>query len=505
MDSQNKSSILQWFIPTSIMMVVVVVMLVSFSSKSNKSAELSVSKNMISAVEGFGKSFLHELEVVSKIGEPVCALLEKQGMQEITSAAELLCVAADCAEIEKVLYVNVDGEGFDQTGAYVDVGIEEWFQTAELLDTTFPYIYASKDQAAVVVKPVGKNAVQGYLLMFYPMERFSDILVQSGYDSTSFLAIVDMEGKVLGVSGLASNECIKDGNLFAAVDEETDKGTVKELQSRIKNGSRGNLLVQAGKQSYILTFMPLEINRWDIVLGVSGFYADRQVGYLSKDARNMAISLLIVIGVFFCIVMVLNIVGKIRSNEKKKELENKADTDLLTGLSNKLATERKIKDYMIKNPDTQSMMFLFDIDNFKKINDTMGHAFGDEVLRTLGKQIGSIFRASDVVGRVGGDEFMVFLKDISNDHDILKEAQKVETFFKGFQAGEYVKYKATASIGVAIFPQEGEDFETLYKAADQGLYKAKKRGKNQLAFYKDRPNAEQKEKSASEEQENIEA
>ena len=137
------------------------------------------------------------------------------------------------------------------------------------------------------------------------------------------------------------------------------------------------------------------------------------------------------------------------------------------------------------------MMFLFDIDNFKKINDTMGHAFGDEVLRSLGVQIGAIFRASDIVGRVGGDEFMVFLKDITSDEDIMKEAGKVEAFFKSFQAGEYVKYKATASIGVAIFPQEGEDFETLYKAADQGLYKAKKRGKNQLAFYRDRAPAEQ--------------
>lgn len=171
----------------------------------------------------------------------------------------------------------------------------------------------------------------------------------------------------------------------------------------------------------------------------------------------------------------------------------------MTGLSNKLATERKIKDYMTKHPDTQSMLFLFDIDNFKKINDTMGHAFGDEVLRSLGRQIGAIFRASDVVGRVGGDEFMVFLKDISNNEDILKEAGKVENFFKSFQAGEYVKYKATASIGVAIYPQEGEDFEALYKAADQGLYKAKKRGKNQLAFYRDREPAGQDGKSETEE------
>ena len=68
---------------------------------------------------------------------------------------------------------------------------------------------------------------------------------------------------------------------------------------------------------------------------------------------------------------------------------------------------------------------------------------------------------------------------------VRKEAKKVEHFFNNFQAGEYVKYAATASIGVAVFPHEGADFETLYKAADQGVYKAKKRGKNQLAFYRD--------------------
>ena len=279
--------------------------------------------------------------------------------------------------------------------------------------------------------------------------------------------------------------------LFGSALEPENKDAVRILRNRVGNGSRGNLVMQTGNQTHVVTFVPVGTNRWDMVLGVSKAYVDRQAGYLRRNTKNMVFSLLIVIGVFFCIVMVINIVGKIRSNEKKKELEDKADTDLLTGLNNKLATERKIKDYMAQNTNKQSMMFLFDIDNFKKINDTMGHAFGDEVLRSLGTQIGAIFRASDIVGRVGGDEFMVFLKDISSDEDILKEARKVENFFKSFQAGEYVKYKATASIGVAIFPQEGEDFETLYKAADQGLYKAKKRGKNQLAFYRDREPAGQ--------------
>ena len=72
------------------------------------------------------------------------------------------------------------------------------------------------------------------------------------------------------------------------------------------------------------------------------------------------------------------------------------------------------------------------------------------------------------------------------DEDIMKrEADRVATFFRDFKVGEYVKYSATASIGAAVFPIDASDYDSLYKAADQALYKAKRRGKNQLAFYRD--------------------
>lgn len=81
---------------------------------------------------------------------------------------------------------------------------------------------------------------------------------------------------------------------------------------------------------------------------------------------------------------------------------------------------------------------------------------------------------------------MIFLKDLKDDAQTLREAEKLVKFFHGFQAGEYVKYSATASMGAAVFPAHGNDFETLYKSADKALYKAKERGKNQLAFFDDR-------------------
>ncbi|MBD5490548.1 MAG: diguanylate cyclase [Lachnospiraceae bacterium] len=495
MDNQNKSSILQWVLPTGVMLVVVVIMLFRFWSKSGTESENAVFKTLISSTETYASGFLHELEKVGKTGEPISILLGDEGTADNARVAELLQVTADSADVDKVIFSDINGVGIDQTGASVELGQESWFE--EVRGTESSYIYIEEEQAIVVTERVNSDKAQGYLLMFYPMSKFSDMLLNSGFDSSSFLAIVDMEGEILGASGATDNVCLKDGNILTTIEKENREAT-KSLRGRMNNGSRGNIYISMNNQEQLLTFVPLGAPGWDMILGVSEAYVNRQVGYLRKNTSNMVGSLLLVIVIFFCIVMVINIVGKIRSNEKKKELENKADTDQLTGLNNKLATERKIKEYMAQHPDKQSMMFILDIDNFKKINDTMGHAFGDEVLRSLGTQIGSIFRASDIIGRVGGDEFMVFLKDIPTDETILKEAQKVEEFFKNFQAGEYVKYKATASIGVAVFPQEGAEFEALYKAADQGLYKAKKRGKNQLAFYRDRVPADQEQPKTEE-------
>ena len=495
MDKQSKSSVLQWLLPTGIMLVVVVIMLLRFWIKSGTESENSVFKTLVSSTESYASSFLHELEKTGKAGEPISVLLGDEGTADSARVAELLEVTADCANVEKVFYSDINGVGIDLTGASVELGQESWFEDVRGSESS--YIYVQEEQAIIVTERVNTDKAQGYLLMFYPLSKFSSILLNSGYDSSSFLAIVDMNGGILSASGATSNACLKDGNILTTIEGE-NREAAKSLRGRMNNGSRGNVYIKMNKEKQLLTFVPVGAPGWDMVLGVSEAYVDRQIGYLRKNTNNMIVSLLLVIVIFFCTVMVINIVGKIRSNEKKKELEDKADTDLLTGLNNKLATERKIKEYMAKHPDRQSMMFILDIDNFKKINDTMGHAFGDEVLRSLGHQIGSIFRATDIIGRVGGDEFMVFLKDIPNDETILKEARKVEEFFKNFQAGEYVKYKATASIGVAVFPQEGAEFEALYKAADQGLYKAKKRGKNQLAFYRDRTPAGQEQPQAEE-------
>lgn len=491
MEKQTKSAIASWIGPAILLVIVIAVMMYSFSSKSSADATDTVSRNVIKSAQDYGNTFLYRLETLSKVTSPVRVLLERDPNISNAHAADLTDILYSCSDAYKVIYCDGEGEGIDQTGQAVSVGNEEYFQNIAQFDST-TYVYvdeettgdASIKPSVVVAERASTDAGTNYFLLFYPMEKFDALMTKSDFDAGSFLVLVDSAGKILGSSGAKDSKFIEGGNLLDAL-QSADPTQMRTFKNRLDNGSRGTSSFTVGNESCMLAYVPLGVNRWEVIVGVSQAYVDRQVNLQWQNARSMMVSLIIAVFAFMFMVVIINIIGKIRTNNNKKELEDKADTDLLTGLTNKLATERKIKDYMASHPNTQSMLFILDVDNFKKINDTLGHAFGDEVLRSLGQQITAIFRASDIIGRVGGDEFMIFLKGIADDETIHKEAKKVEHFFKNFQAGEYVKYAATASIGVAIYPQEGADFETLYKAADQGLYKAKKRGKNQLAFYRD--------------------
>lgn len=253
----------------------------------------------------------------------------------------------------------------------------------------------------------------------------------------------------------------------------------------INNQGEGIIYCSAGEDTRGIVYVPVAEGLYYLVAGFSEDYIAQNVYNDWKEYGSVVWHIMGIMFLFIAIIVAMNIITRIRDKEKHKALVDKADTDMLTELYNKMATERKIKEYIEEYPNQPALMFVLDIDNFKKINDTMGHAFGDEVLRTLGARIKSEFRATDIVGRTGGDEFIIFLRNMSDENVIKSEAERIERFFKDFQAGTYVKYSATASIGAAVFPRDAGDFEGLYKAADHALYVAKKRGKNQMAFYGD--------------------
>ncbi len=487
MEDKTRSIALQWLVPSGILAMVIVIMLFNFSTKSRLSANDTVTRNMTATAETCADNFREQLQLIETIGEPVAELLGDKTSLESVYAVKMARLAMKYTNAYAVCVIDADGKGVDNTGAKISIAERDYFDDVNGAKEP-QHFYVLEDgfkgkNAIVTSIPIEHESGRGHLLMFYPLNNFEALVKQNDFVSWNTVALVNGDGTFLLVSG-TGNEWKQGDNLYEML-KDSDADVVKKMKTRITNHVSSTAAVVVDDVETALVHVPVGINDWTLVTGISQSYVDRQMDKQWGDVRNMMIQLVVVTLVFICLIVGINIAGKVINYRKQEQLEEKADTDLLTGLNNKLATERKIKDYIAKNPKSRAMMFILDIDNFKKINDTMGHAFGDEVLRSLGQQIGSIFRASDIIGRVGGDEFFIFLKNIMTDETIKKEAKKVENFFQDFKTGEYTKYSATASIGVAIFPEEGSDFDSLYKAADQALYKAKKRGKNQLAFYND--------------------
>ncbi|MFQ8599805.1 MAG: GGDEF domain-containing protein [Oscillospiraceae bacterium] len=130
-------------------------------------------------------------------------------------------------------------------------------------------------------------------------------------------------------------------------------------------------------------------------------------------------------------------------------------------------------------------LLIIDIDNFKTINDSQGHLFGDSVLASIAAVIGACFRITDIVGRIGGDEFVVFLKNVRSKSNIQEKARQVCQAFRQLRMQDGRKAAISGSIGIALCEHGNMGYEKLFQMADNALYSAKKRGKNRYDFYRE--------------------
>ena len=139
--------------------------------------------------------------------------------------------------------------------------------------------------------------------------------------------------------------------------------------------------------------------------------------------------------------------------------------------------------------DGKNLAVLFiDLDRFKNINDTLGHDAGDALLREVGNRLKHCVRQTDTVARLGGDEFVVLLEDISEPGHVAKVARKILSDLAGSLDTIGQEFRVTASIGISIYPLDGEDEQTLMKNADIAMYHAKQEGKNNFQFHSEQIN-----------------
>jgi len=172
----------------------------------------------------------------------------------------------------------------------------------------------------------------------------------------------------------------------------------------------------------------------------------------------------------------------------KESFENKhnAQHDSLTGLYNRLYFEQNLSDciQMAKSFNHKIALLFIDLDGFKHLNDTFGHDLGDFVLKSIAADISSTIRDNDLVARIGGDEFVVVMSQISDFHELQGFASRVLSAITHQRMYENIELLIGASIGISIFPDDTENIEQLIKYADEAMYTVKKSGKAGIMFYK---------------------
>ena len=187
-------------------------------------------------------------------------------------------------------------------------------------------------------------------------------------------------------------------------------------------------------------------------------------------------------------------ISKRKENEKK--LKNLAYYDQLTGMPNRVSFQELFQ-FQIENARrSQKMLSLFylDLDNFKDINDTMGHDVGDDFLIETARRIEKCIRTSDLACRQGGDEFTILLTNINSESDVVKVAKKlIDSISEAFPSNQG-EILSGGSLGIAMYPRDGQDYRTLSKNADIAMFRTKKSGKNNFCFFEENMNTEVKER-----------
>ena len=281
----------------------------------------------------------------------------------------------------------------------------------------------------------------------------------------------------------------QDGNLITRDKEYTKKHNIKVLnnlednlfdvckQKKVKRDfkdQKSNLILITTKnnESLYLAYSPLKINDWMVGYVVPVHAAQESYTFITHYETLLA---------FFLgfIVLSLIIYLALSNSKENKYLIHLSQVDPLTSVYNKETTQVLI-DQKLKTQEPCCFLIL-DVDAFKSVNDNFGHVVGDKVLTELGTLFKNHFRQTDIVGRIGGDEFIILIEDENIAESRIQALLKKVNELKIPELQDFV---LSISVGMAYAPSQGTTFMELYRHADHALYQIKRSGKNNYNIYK---------------------
>lgn len=201
-------------------------------------------------------------------------------------------------------------------------------------------------------------------------------------------------------------------------------------------------------------------------------YTRKQMHFLYFDRTEKTIMLI-------CTDVTQGFLEERMRRDQLRRAHHLAQTDPLTQVYNHRAIKEMIEATLCDETIKCGALFFLDLDDFKLVNDRFGHSQGDDTLRGIANMLRSSVRVTDLVGRVGGDEFVLFLPGITGDEDIARYAERL----CALRETDEKQSSISVSVGIARYPEDGRDYSTLSRRADLALYRAKREGKRRYAFY----------------------
>lgn len=278
-----------------------------------------------------------------------------------------------------------------------------------------------------------------------------------------------------------------DNDMFIDYSEQKDKTIWKDPPKNYSNAliQVANVCAPECRQQFLDTFLPQNI-RIKMQEGLSSINFEYKITPDEHTERWLSATFVpIDDGDGTKLICMENDITEMKL--KQESLKKSAIMDGLTGLYNRTTTKDSINRFLnTEEKEGDHALAIIDIDYFKQVNDNLGHLMGDEILMEFGQSLRKIFRKTDILGRVGGDEFVVFLKDygvvelvMAKMKEVMKDLRK-ERFLEGNMDKSV---RTSASIGVAFYGSDALSFDELYKAADTALYISKNAGRDQYTFY----------------------
>lgn len=389
--------------------------------------------------------------------------------------------------LDRVALIQTDGSAFYDNGERAHVADRSYFQESmqgkrSLSDPVVSRL--SADTRVVLSVPIyNGDTIVGVLGGSYRVNMLQNLLFEDIYEGAGYAMIMTDDGQHVICSGNRELCPMAEEDNFleyihrtSAAQPELADQIEQDFDEQTENVIQWEL---NGEPSY-LSYSPIGYNEWMFCYVVTQKTAQESYQFISDYESVLIVALILMV-----IALLLVIFGM--DNRRQKKLLYEAQIDALTGTFNKKSTEEQIRKWLAGREQKGHQVFLLlDVDKFKEINDHHGHMAGDETLREVGALLQGHFREGDIVGRVGGDEFVILMKNMTHIETVEKKAEALCEKFRNLELeGHAANVRVTCSIGIAYTAEHGITYSDLYLCADKALYRTKQQGRDGYTVYQE--------------------